>query len=260
MRRPTLRKTLRWALPLIVLAVLVGHSRRVIAAATVEWAGFERLDSCYFAPSLHAAERDAIHARWLAARERVARFYGPLRAQPRIVVADAQSYPRFANGTTGVTHYLMTGRAITVVGPPGHNVDVLAHELAHAELLARIGYRATDWCVPTWFDEGLAVQFDQRPVFTEPVYFERVRAGWHLPLLVDMEGTAGFFAGTRDEVRFHYAAARVAVGRWLRSMSTDAARRSIESIDCGAAWKQRFRQIAQQLTDAAASRASPPRL
>jgi hypothetical protein len=247
MRSVSLSKTMRWGAPLLLLAVVFGHEQQVLAAATVQWSDFEKVESCYFAPSLSAPERAAVHSGWADARQRIGRLYGVLRSQPKIIVADAETYPRFATGTTGVTHYLATGDAITILGPPGHNVDVIAHELAHAELLARIGFRAITWCVPTWFDEGLAVQFDERPAFTEPVYFDRMKSGWHMPPLSQLDTEAKFFAGTRDEVRFHYAGARVAVGQWLRSMSVAEARRSIESIDCGEAWKTRLRQIANSL-------------
>lgn len=100
-------------------------------------------------------------------------------------------------------------------------------------------------CVPTWFDEGLAVQFDERAPFAEQVYFDRVRSGWQIPPLEQLDTEARFFAGSRDDVRFHYAAARVAVGRWLRSLSPAAAKSSIESIACSDAWRARFRQIAR---------------
>ena len=240
-------KVLRWGVPLLLLAVLLIRDRQALAAATVEWTGFEKVGCCYFAPSLDSSKRAQVQAAWLGARQRVARMYGALRAQPRIVIADARTFPRFAAGTTGATHYLATGGSVTVLGPPGHNVDVIAHELAHAELLARVGFAAITWCVPTWFDEGLAVQFDDRPVLAEAVYAERSRSGWLMPPLAQLDTHAKFFAGTRDEVRFHYAGARVAVGRWLRSMSPTEARSSIASLDCSDGWKARLERIAAGL-------------
>src|ERR1700754_4253080 len=100
---------MRWGVPLLLLVALLGHERRVLAAATVQWTGFDKLGCCYFAPSLSAPEREAVHAAWTTARERLAQLYGPLRGQPRLIVADTDSYSRFATGTTGVTHYLVTG-------------------------------------------------------------------------------------------------------------------------------------------------------
>ncbi len=48
-----------------------------------------------------------------------------------------------------------------VVGPSGINIDVLAHELSHVEIVARVGY--WQWRrISNRFDEGLAVQADYR--------------------------------------------------------------------------------------------------
>lgn len=240
----TRKRLLRWGLPLLLLAALLSHQRQVLAAATVQWTGFERVDAWYVAPSLDAHAREALRVAEGEAHRRVERLYGPLRAQPRLIAADANTFSRFASGSTGTTHYLFWGEAITVLGPAGHNVDVLSHELAHAELLERVGFRALQLCVPTWFDEGLAVQFDERPPFSEQAYLERLRSGWPAPALEQLDTEARFFSGSRDEVRFRYAAARVAVGRWLRSLDPAAARSGIESISCSEAWRARFRQIA----------------
>jgi len=49
-----------------------------------------------------------------------------------------------------------------VVSPEYLNVDILAHELTHAEVHARVFTgRLWDWLsIPTWFDEGIALQND----------------------------------------------------------------------------------------------------
>lgn len=49
------------------------------------------------------------------------------------------------------------------VYPDGANATILTHELAHAELHARLGTarRLVSQPVPTWFDEGLAVLVSQ---------------------------------------------------------------------------------------------------
>jgi hypothetical protein len=57
------------------------------------------------------------------------------------------------------------------VYPEGVTATILAHELAHAELHARLGtaHRLVSNPVPTWFDEGLAVLVSQDPRYLEVV-------------------------------------------------------------------------------------------
>lgn len=54
------------------------------------------------------------------------------------------------------------------VYPEGANPTILAHELAHTELHARLGtLRRLTQPVPTWFDEGLAVLVSHDPRYLE---------------------------------------------------------------------------------------------
>jgi hypothetical protein len=237
-----LSRRLGWLLAVLALIAIVSRERLALAAVTVGWSDYERVDSCYFAPSISLADQRAVSVALAAARQRVAQFYGPLRATPTLILADAQTLPRFTNTTTGITHYLPSG-AVIVLGPKGQNIDVMAHELAHAELMARIGYRATLWCVPTWFDEGLAMQFDRRSFYTNEAYERRVAEGWHLPPLDALANEHAFFAGTRDQVRFHYAGSRIAVSAWLHEHASEGAR-SIDAIACGAAWDAELQRMA----------------
>ncbi|MDB4975429.1 MAG: hypothetical protein JWN48_3770 [Myxococcaceae bacterium] len=224
-----------WLLPLAALVVLAARERQSLAAATVEWSDFSKAGSIYFAPGLREPERVAFRAALTAARVRVAAFYGPLRGTPVIIVADAQTLPRFTDVSTAVTYY-QPHRAVIVVGPAGQSVDVVAHELAHAELYGRVGYRVMEWCVPRWLDEGLAVQFDDRPFYSEQELERHIAEGWRMPSLQDLGSRAGFFAGTRAQVRFHYAAARHAVGEWLRQKGRAQAITLLETLSCSDRW------------------------
>ncbi|NBB99036.1 MAG: hypothetical protein GVY34_12880 [Alphaproteobacteria bacterium] len=55
------------------------------------------------------------------------------------------------------------------VYPDGANATILTHELAHAELHARLGTarRLLSQPVPTWFDEGVAVLVSKDPRYLE---------------------------------------------------------------------------------------------
>jgi hypothetical protein len=240
---------MRRAALLVALALLVAillRERRALAANFVGVSEFEREGGVYFAPSIDIAKRVALRTQLADARRRVAAFYGPLRAKPTIIAADAGSRARFMTGSTGETQY-RPGDAVMVLAPAGHNVDVLAHELAHAELLQRLGYLRMTWCVPTWFDEGLAVYFDQRPFYRAAAYAARRRAGARPPPLLSLDDRQAFFAGSRDELRFRYASARHAIEQWLAHTSPSAATRWIDTLRCDRASQRELARIAELL-------------
>jgi hypothetical protein len=229
---------------LALFAALVSREWRTLTASTVGWSEFDRDGSIYFAPALSQAQRAEFRASLAVATERVAEFYGPLRGKPTIIVTDEATAGRFTDVSTGITHYQPTG-AMIVLGPKGRSVDVLAHELAHAELFVRVGYRALAWCVPTWFDEGLAVQFDERPWYSPEAFEQRRRSGWRMPALEELASKDTFFDGSRDEVRFRYAGARIILHQWVDAMGKRNARQRIDSIGCDDATKRELQNIAK---------------
>lgn len=123
----------------------------------------------------------------------------------------------------------------------------MAHELAHAELYTRVGFRRLEWCIPTWFDEGLAVQFDSRPFHGKHEFERQLEAGWHVPSFEQLRSRAGFFSGTRDQVRFHYAAARYAIAEWLRKKGRAPALKFLETMPCSNEWYEELSKISDSL-------------
>ncbi|TAE44861.1 MAG: hypothetical protein EAZ06_07095 [Cytophagales bacterium] len=104
---------------------------------------------------------------------RVKSFWGNKEAEPIIVFCANQNeftyYGSQKNDVPALTHMTAMG-AFIVVQLDGISVDILAHELTHAELLARLGWFVKSNEIPTWFDEGLALQLDFRYPFNT---FER---------------------------------------------------------------------------------------
>ena len=82
---------------------------------------------------------------------------------------------------------------------------MLSHELAHVELSARIGYWNRDE-IPNWFDEGLAVQFDDR--YSDAEWRTRTDNGRTAPDL-------GQMAIITYDDRLGYLTAKHEVQRWL---------------------------------------------
>jgi len=178
----------------------------------------------------------AVHLQGLldAARQRAEAWWGRLEARPTVWYADTTERKRalgFPNPYVSVPPEDRGG--VLFVGPKGGEVDLLAHGLGHAEMLARFG--ALWRRLPAWFDEGVAAQVDHRPFLvaapppSRPPRVEDLRA----------LATRAAFRGPEGEAAL--TEARAAVSAWLAAAGGPAAverlRRAMEDgASFEAAW------------------------
>ena len=168
------------------------------------------------------------------ARERATSMYGPVEAQP---VFSCQNAPVLGLDVShGTTRFAPLLPAIIVLGPEGQNIDVAAHEFFHAELAARTSVLLRSYAIPTWFDEGLAMQLDHRPAYDRDAlqrYFEMPDV---TPArIVDLRWPSEFFQ-PGIQGRMHYAFAKCVVGSWLDTHSTGELNAVIEQTS----WRSKF--------------------
>jgi len=195
---------------LVCLALLVAE-RRVAACVIASHGAYDQVgEGLFVAPDVDGPARaDAVES-WLAARGRVAELLGSGEAAPTVLVTASQDEAAWfglASEVPGAAYSVPWGTYI-VVSPRGRNVDVLAHELVHAELAARLGYLDYALELPTWFDEGLAMQVDDR----DEEIARAIREGRTLPPVDSLRSIREFHSG---EIALNYAASQVEVGRWL---------------------------------------------
>ncbi|MCH9806635.1 MAG: hypothetical protein K0U74_02785 [Alphaproteobacteria bacterium] len=151
----------------------------------------------------------------IAARQRVATFFGEVRSAPWFVCLNE---PRLgldvSHGTARFAPMLPT---IVVLGPRGQNVDVAAHEFAHAEIAARTSPLLRSYRLPTWFDEGLAMQLDHRNDYSAKSLMDHIASGrLKNTQLADLRWPSGFFeAGNQGKA--HYALAKCVIASWLQN-------------------------------------------
>lgn len=137
---------------------------QVWACSTVRFRGFNEAAPAVFM-SLNIPERHhpLLLKRLRLASGRVRQLWGGQQGRPVVICCGSQAeYERFCPLHEGAGCSLSTPvGAWVVLHPAGLGADVMAHELAHAELAARLSWRAAGR-VPQWFDEGLALQLDER--------------------------------------------------------------------------------------------------
>ncbi|MBR5371437.1 MAG: hypothetical protein IK130_04410 [Oscillospiraceae bacterium] len=96
------------------------------------------------------------------------------------------------------------------------NTDIVAHEMTHAELHARLSYSAVKK-IPTWFDEGIALQNDYRSQYSEWEWMNQTDNGQNTVKPEDMDTPEEFYAGEVEDKRFRYLCAKHLVTQWLEA-------------------------------------------
>lgn len=115
-----------------------------------------------------------------------------------------------------------------VLNADGLNEDVIAHEMCHIELMTRLGWWNVKTGIPTWLDEGLALQVDDRFVGEKDsiqryidykAELEMYSNGnqWEIPL-TELETNKQFF-GDEYRTRLAYLTAATEVSKILTKTS-----------------------------------------
>lgn len=160
------------------------------------------------------------------AKGRIEDKFGLMQSMPVIVFFNEKDsfWPLQLNGY-GSTSFLGS-KTCVLIGPKGHNVDVLAHELMHAETVHRIGYWQRWVELPIWFDEGLAMQVDHRERYNLP----KDTKTSYVRLL---NSVSDFAVSDSNLLVHHYASAKSEVTLWVTKIGADLVYDKLKNIKDG---------------------------
>lgn len=177
-------------------------------------------------------EAECPHALTEAARVRVSDIYWDVQAVPLMLCLDGPVIG--LDVAYGSTRFAPLLPAIVVLGPKGQNIDVAAHEIAHAEFSHRTGVLMRTFKVPTWFDEGLAMQLDRRLDYGEKPLRQLLMSGeFELPYLESIATPSEFYvADTAGQLS--YAFAKCVVGAWIADEGRSAPLLMLEHLSWAA--------------------------
>lgn len=101
-----------------------------------------------------------------------------------------------------------------IISKKGIDLDIISHEISHTELYERIGFYNREFKIPTWFDEGLAMQVDYRNYYSIDSLKKKSNNFENLPDVKKMNSYSQFGIGKREEVMLNYSTAKYEVGKW----------------------------------------------
>lgn len=161
-------------LAILVIAIfLLANFIKIGYMITIKYHGFKEVRNNIFIDKNYLNEEEEILSIIDAANNRNKAFFGELEGKTVIIVTDEEEkLNKLGNpsSTAFTTTYVFNGaHNYTVVAGKKAELDVLAHELSHAEIHSRL-YK-NKWSskdsIPIWFDEGLAMQNDYRDKYSE---------------------------------------------------------------------------------------------
>jgi len=199
-------------------------------------ASFEKISDNVYINRNYAGSRDAITQLIDEAKSRVADFFGSLTCQDYtvMIICDDEKLLAKLGGDHDTHHATLfpVKRSYVSVSTEYLTVDVLAHEVTHAELYERLSGKAFRR-LPTWFNEGIALQNDYREQYGPEAWAEQTDNGKNIVAHEDMDTAAEFYSGTKEDRRFRYLNAKHDVAEWLEKQGLQGLMALIDRLNGG---------------------------
>ena len=169
------------------------------------------------------------------ARKRDAAFFGKLQCTDRTVVIvcdDGELLKKLGGDHDTKSVVFPFRKSYICVSDEYLDVDILAHEITHAELHGRLNGKALKR-IPTWFDEGIATQNDYREKYSPEVWAEQTDNGKNTVAPADMDEREEFYAGTAEDRHFRYLNAKHIVAEWMEMHGREGLLELIDRLNRG---------------------------
>ncbi len=182
----------------------------------VQLSDFQSVDNkVYCSPGLDNSTCDSLKNLVSKAIERNNSFWGIEPQEFTIIFCATESeQQRYAGRKDSQTlsHLTPFGTYI-VLGKKGYNIDIISHEMSHSVLLQIVGYKSLTQKIPTWFNEGLALQVDHREFMMDSLIEKSYETS--VDYLLSIADFSSFHSSNWDETRKHYLAVRYELKQWL---------------------------------------------
>jgi len=170
------------------------------------------------------------------AKDRVRTFFGDVRFQDEtiFIICDDEKLTRKLGEDHGtVIFYFPSETHYICISDEYLELDILAHEITHAELHTRLSAEAQK-AIPTWFDEGIALQNDYREKYSEAQWTQQTDNGKNAVVLENMDTPAEFYAGEAEDRRFRYLNAKHELDVWMTSHGQQGLLELLDRLNDGA--------------------------
>ena len=164
--------------------------------------------------------RDSLLQIYQEAIERNKEFWKKIKANPKIIYChNAQLYSKYAHAKLAATVFYRPYKVYLVLSNEAVDVDILSHEICHTELYAHLGWWKNMRQIPSWFDEGLAMQLDDRKAYSESAYIHLLDRLDYYPDVKVYTSSKQFFSGNSSDIQRNLILAKHEIYHWFNQKS-----------------------------------------
>jgi hypothetical protein len=197
---------------------------------------FTKIASDVYINRNYAGDRQELLEMIEKAKDRVRTFFGDVLFQDQtifIICDDEKLIRKLGEDHGTVVFSFPTEAHFICISDEYLELDILAHEITHAELRSRLSAEAQK-AIPTWFDEGLALQNDYRERYSEAQWIAQTDNGKNMVAPEDMDTPAEFYAGEAEDRRFRYLNAKHELDIWMTAHGQHGLLELLDSLNGGA--------------------------
>ena len=197
---------------------------------------FTKIASHVYINRDYAGDRQELLEMIEQAKDRVRTFFGDVLFQDEtiFIICDDEKLTRKLGEDHGTVIISFPTEAYYIcISDEYLELDILAHEITHAELRSRLSAKAQK-TIPTWFDEGIALQNDYRERYSEAQWIAQTDNGKNTIALEDMDTPAEFYAGETEDRRFRYLNAKHELDVWMTAHGQHSLLELLDRLNGGA--------------------------
>lgn len=196
---------------------------------------FEEISDNVFFNKNYSGDTKAVLQMIDNAKDRNENFWGQLQFEDDTIIIicdDNDLISKLGGDHDTKTLFFPTKKNYMSISNEYCDIDIFAHEMTHAELHTRLTINALN-NIPTWFDEGLAVQNDYREQYGSDAWKEQTDNGKNVIAVEDMDTPSEFYAGSKEDRQFRYLNAKHEVGEWIAIHKQEGLLELIDKLNKG---------------------------
>lgn len=196
-------------------AVIIGKQKALINCFSIEYSNFNEVNkNIYLSPHINNTLQDSLINLVYQAENRNEEFWLRKPMNYTIIFCSSDKELKKYTGSTEIHSIskLTPFGTFIVLGKDASNIDVISHEISHSILLQLTGYKTLQ-NIPTWFNEGIALQVDYRSIMIDSIMEMTYKTDFEFLLSISNHNT--FHNVDWNETRLHYLKSRYEIKQWL---------------------------------------------